>query len=146
MVRGGGSAVAWNYGIVGAAVILLAFLSEMATFRPWKEGAIATLGAWLVVSPLVIDYTVSSALSWNAVVAGLLVLALAGWALGDAHEVLPKLIRPKGDLRGTMLSLALPDEHEHLVGAHVHRPDGGPDILHPGFAIQSPGQATKSSE
>ena len=130
--------VTWNFVIVGLVLITLA-ASEIAAFQRWKEWLMAALGTWLLLSPRLLSFLKEQSLTWNAAVCGLAVVALAAWAIGDAHEVLPRFARPKGDLRDDLPSLSLPDESEHMVGP-ARRPDTGPDIVHPGGGTQTPGQ------
>lgn len=130
----------YNSMIVGLIVAVLA-ASELAVFQPWKEWAIAALGAWLFLAPRIMSFATDS-LMWNSAACGVVVIALAGWAIGDAHEILPRLGRPKGDLRGDMPGLSLPDEHEHMAEGYLHRHEGGPGIVHPGSDTQSPGQVS----
>ena len=133
------SAVTWNFLIVGLVLIALA-ASEIAVFQRWKVWLMAALGAWLLLSPRLLNFLEEQPLTWNAAVCGLAIVALAAWAIGDAHEILPRFVRPKGDLRDDLPSLALPDESEHMAGLPPRRPDTGPDIVHPGGSTQTPGQ------
>ena len=48
--------------------------------RQWTN---IVLGAWLVVSPWGLGYSESLGLMWNEVITGLLIIAFAGWALGE---------------------------------------------------------------
>ncbi|MDE2464170.1 MAG: SPW repeat protein [Alphaproteobacteria bacterium] len=139
----GGMALIWSSWVTGALLVLLG-LSELSSFARWKEWCIASLGAWLFISPQVLGYPKMDGLALNCIIFGLATLALAGWAIGDTHELLPRILRSKGDLRGKMPEMGLPDEHEHLAGEPEPRPSG-PDILRPGIGIGVPGQTTKSS-
>lgn len=137
-------AAAWNFWLFGAILMALGF-SELSAFARWKEWVVAAVGAWLFLSPRLLGYAELDGSTWNAAACGLATVALAGWAIGDTHDILPKLVRPKGDLRGNSAGLELPDEHEHLAGQQTHRPDSGPGILAPGVGGSAPGQVTKSS-
>lgn len=134
------SAAIWNFLIVGLVLIALA-ASEISAFQRWKEWAIAALGAWLLLSPRILEFVKEQALTWNAAITGLVIVALAAWAIGDAHEILPRLRRPKGDMRGDRPGLSLPDESAHMAGL-PRRPDTGPDIVRPGGGTQTPGQVS----
>lgn len=135
------STAIWNFLIVGLVVIAFAG-SELAVFQRWKEWLMAALGGWLLLSPRILDFTGEQAMTWNAVITGLLIVAFAGWAIGDVHEILPRFGRSKGDLRSGLQSVSLPDESAHLAGEAPHRPDTGPGIVHPGVDTQSPGQTS----
>ena len=138
-----GMDVIWSSWICGALLITLG-LSELSAFARWKEWCIAGLGAWLFVSPQVLGYQQVNAVALNAIIFGLVILALAGWAIGDTHELLPRIRRARGDLRDKMPEMELPDEHEHMAGEPEPR-SSGPDILRPGIGMGVPGQTTKSS-
>lgn len=135
-----GSAAEIDFWVTGLAVIALAG-SEISMFEPWKEWALAAAGTWLFLSARILDFT-DGALIGNAAAMGLMIVALAGWAISDVHELFPGFAHPKGDLRGDQPGIAVPDEHEHMAGQYAHRPYGGPDIVHPGPGVQSPGQTS----
>lgn len=138
------AAAVWNFWCVGMVLMGMG-LSELSLFTRWKEWFVALVGTWLFLSPRILDFAEVDRMVWNAAICGLAVVALAGWAIGDTHEILPRISRRKGDLRGDMIGLSLPDEHEHMAGQHAHRTDAGPGVLTPGIGGGSPGQATKSS-
>lgn len=138
-----GMGLIWSSWISGALMIFLG-LSELSAFARWKEWCIASVGAWLFIAPQVLGYPQVDAVALSSIISGLVTIALAGWAIGDTHELLPRIRRPKGDLRDKMPVLELPDEHEHLAGEPEPRPLG-PDILRPGIGMGVPGQTTKSS-
>lgn len=71
---------AWNAYLLGAAVALFA---AIAVYMPkaWEEGINIALGAWLVISPWVLGFAASQNIMLNAVIVGVLVLALALWAM-----------------------------------------------------------------
>ena len=83
--------VSAEFLIVGALVVVLA-VSELSAFRPWKEWAIAAMGTWLFLVPRLMSFE-STTLTVNAAVCGLAIIALAGWTIGDAHEILPRFRR-----------------------------------------------------
>ncbi len=59
---------------------------------PWPATALLALGAWLVVSPLVLGSTKVTAGAVSAVTSGLALLVLAGWARVARNRVPPMLI------------------------------------------------------
>jgi hypothetical protein len=134
-----GSAAETTFWATGLFIIALG-ASELSFFARWKEWLIAAAGTWMFLSPRLLDFT-DGTLIWNAAVCGLAVVALAAWAIGDAHEILPRLNRAKDDLRGDQPGIAVPDEHEHMAGQHERRP-GGPGETHPGVDVQAPGQGS----
>ncbi len=134
------AAVAWNFWIVSAVIAVLALI-ETAAFDRVVEWAVGALGTWMLLAPRIMDFK-SDALTWSAAISGLIIVGLSAWSIGDAHEILPKFSRPKDDLRGDMQGIAVPDEHEHMAGARVRRPDAGPGMVTPGVGTQSPGQTS----
>ncbi len=81
-VTGGATnnAVTWNLSLVGIVVAALAVASIFA-FQAWEEWTNVGLGVWLFVSPWVLGFSSSTLLMWNAVIAGALIVILAGWAI-----------------------------------------------------------------
>lgn len=77
-------AAMWNHYIVGSAIILVA-IGALYAFAAWEEWINVLLGAWLLVSPWLVGFSGSTALTWNALIAGALVLIFAGWAIGGAQ-------------------------------------------------------------
>lgn len=131
--------VTWNFVIVGSVLVVLA-ASEISSFQRWKLWLKAALGAWLLLSPRIAEFMDTHVMAVNALICGLAIVALAAWAIGDAHEILPRFVHPVGDLRNGLESLSLPDESEHMAGMPRRRAYMGPDIVHPGGGTQSPGQ------
>jgi len=78
------STAMWNLYLVGIAVVALA-LAALITFREWEEWTNMALGFWLYVSPWALGFSSSSLLMWNAVIAGALVVILAGWAIAPSR-------------------------------------------------------------
>lgn len=70
----------WSLYIVGIAVAALA-VAALFAFQTWEEWANLTLGVWLLISPWALGFSSSAFLMWNAVIAGVLVVVLAGWAI-----------------------------------------------------------------
>lgn len=75
----------WNLYVVGAAVAVLALVA-LYMFNAWEEWVNVALGVWLFVSPWLMGFSASAALTWNAVIAGILVAVFAGWALYDDQQ------------------------------------------------------------
>lgn len=74
-------AAAWNFWIVGLAVIALAVARAWRGAGAWSSYATIVFGLWLAVSPAFIrdygDYVSPSLIVGNSVVAGLLIAASA---------------------------------------------------------------------
>lgn len=77
-------AVMWNMYLVGAAVAATAGAALIA-FQTWEEWTNVVLGGWLLFSPWILGFSSVTALMWNAVIAGAIVVALAGWAISTAQ-------------------------------------------------------------
>lgn len=71
---------AWNATLLGAAIVLLAAVA-MYMPRVWEEGINMALGVWLVISPWVLGFAAEKNVMMNAVISGILVAALATWAM-----------------------------------------------------------------
>jgi hypothetical protein len=75
----------WHLYIVGAAITVLALVALYA-FNAWEEWVNGALGLWLLVSPWLMGFSASAVLTWNAVIAGILVAVFAGWALYEEQQ------------------------------------------------------------
>jgi hypothetical protein len=76
---------AWNAHIVGV-VIAVAAISALVAFQRWEEWVNVVLGAWLVVSPWLLGFSALQAATWNQVIVGVVVAALAAWLAFGEHE------------------------------------------------------------
>lgn len=70
----------WNHFIVGIAVVLVAF-AVLASMQAWEEYIEGILGLWLLVSPWLFGFSQVGPFAWNAVISGLLIIALAAGAV-----------------------------------------------------------------
>ena len=75
-------AAAWNFWIVGILIAVFA-LAALSAFQVWEEWVNVALGLWMIVSPWVVGFSAATGLTWNAVIMGVLVVAFAGWAVGE---------------------------------------------------------------
>ena len=75
----------WNMYVVGIAVALIA-IAALVAFQAWEEWSNMILGGWLLISPWIFGFSGSTALTWNAVVAGAVVIVLAAWSMGNARS------------------------------------------------------------
>lgn len=80
---------AWNFWVVGAAIVVVA-LAALFRFHEWAEWVNGALGVWLVISPWVLKFSSLTAATWNAVVCGILVVALAIAGLWEIRHAQPK--------------------------------------------------------
>jgi SPW repeat-containing protein len=71
-----------NSTVLGILITFCA-ITGLAEFRPWKEGINILLGAWMLISPWLLHFSGVTALTWNAVVSGAVVIVCACWALGE---------------------------------------------------------------
>lgn len=70
----------WSHYIAGAAIVVVG-VAALADYKLWEEWVDLALGAWLIISPWVIGFSGMTALAWNAVIAGAIVVILSAWAL-----------------------------------------------------------------
>ena len=72
----GTAAVAWTAYVVGVIIAVAAY-AALVNFQKWEEWLNAVLGAWLIISPWVLNYGGLRTAMWNHIVVGALVLILA---------------------------------------------------------------------
>lgn len=77
---------AWSFWATG---VLLAGLIILFAYNALEEWINLGIGAWLVLSPWVVGFASATALTWNAVVSGGLIILLAASALifGRGREI-----------------------------------------------------------
>jgi hypothetical protein len=76
----------WNAVILGGLVAVVAFTAFFQVCA-WQEWANMLSGAWLIVSPWVLGFSALSTAMLNAVIVGVVVAALALWALGTDRDI-----------------------------------------------------------
>lgn len=76
---------AWNAWIFGAVIAAVA-AGALYAYQRWEEWLNAALGVWLVISPWALGFTAAATAMYNAIVVGLIVLALAFWAAMSEHD------------------------------------------------------------
>jgi hypothetical protein len=76
----------WNAVILG---ILIAGAALFALFRvmAWEEWVSVAFGIWLVISPWLLGFSALVTAVWNAVIVGVIVAALALWALATDKDI-----------------------------------------------------------
>ena len=75
----------WNAWIVGIALGVFA-VATLSMFAEWEEWVNFVLGLWLIVSPWLLGFAASVNAMWTHVVMGVLVAAVAAWAIwGHRH-------------------------------------------------------------
>lgn len=70
----------WNFYLVGAAAVTLGSVRLLGS-NDWEKWPNFVLGGWLLVSPWALGFAAATALTWNAVLVGALLSALAFWAM-----------------------------------------------------------------
>jgi hypothetical protein len=73
-------AATWNAYILGAVIVVFAAVA-MYMPRIWEEWINMALGIWTIASPWVLGFAAHKDVTVNAVVVGVLVTALAAWAM-----------------------------------------------------------------
>lgn len=71
-------AALWNFLIVGVAMMVISIAPVMAS-TIWEGRVNAAVGIWLVASPWILGFRSDLVLTWNAVVVGILAVAVSGW-------------------------------------------------------------------
>src|SRR5512143_706761 len=80
------AAPAWNAYVVGAVIAVLS-ASALWQFQKWEEWLSAVFGAWLVISPWVLGFSASQVPTWNQIVVGIIVGAVAFWSGIAEHDI-----------------------------------------------------------
>ena len=70
----------WMAVAAGLAIVVLS-AADLDAPAMWEEGAMLGLGAWTAVSPFVLGFTKHGEALASMLVAGVAVMALAGWEL-----------------------------------------------------------------
>jgi hypothetical protein len=76
---------AWNAWVVGALVAIFALVALARNAR-WPQFGIAALGVWLAVSPWIVGGAGMSAMMWNFVLIGALMIAFAVAAIATQRR------------------------------------------------------------
>ncbi|NLS20408.1 hypothetical protein HGP16_28155 [Rhizobium sp. P40RR-XXII] len=77
-------AAAWSFFFCGLLVAALGGLAYASRYV-WEDRLDVLLGLWLIVSPWILEFTDRVLLTWNALLAGLLLTILAVWVLWRKH-------------------------------------------------------------
>jgi len=77
---------AWNAYAIGVVIAVLS-AAALWQFQKWEEWLSAVLGAWLVVSPWLLGFRIGHVATWNQIVVGIVVGALAFWSGVTEPEV-----------------------------------------------------------
>ncbi len=80
MQYGDFTGAAWNAHLLGLAIMVFA---AWALYKPspWQEVVSMAFGVWLALSPWAIGFNGQRPIFLNAVIVGLLVIAMAAWAM-----------------------------------------------------------------
>lgn len=68
----------WNFLVVGVVMMVISIAQRMASIiRGWRVNA--AIGIWLMASPWILGFRSDLVLTWNAVVVGILAVAVSEW-------------------------------------------------------------------
>jgi hypothetical protein len=73
-------AAMWSSYLSGVLIMVFAW-AALARPQRWEEWLNLLVGAWLIISPFVLNYTYLSGAMWNHIIVGILVAADALWAM-----------------------------------------------------------------
>lgn len=79
-------APALNAYVMGAALILLTAIALYIP-RRWEEWVNSIIGLWMVVSPWILGFSAMTAVTWNAAIIGLAVLAISLEATRSSRQI-----------------------------------------------------------
>jgi hypothetical protein len=68
----------WHFVIVGVVLVFLGFIA-LSAYEHWREWIDGAVGVWLIASPWILQYAAMPAATWNAIICGLIIIAIAGW-------------------------------------------------------------------
>ncbi|RUW87739.1 hypothetical protein EOA13_28080 [Mesorhizobium sp. M7A.F.Ca.US.011.01.1.1] len=68
---------AWNFLVVGLVMMVISIVPQ-ASSTVWEGRINAAMGVWLIASPWVLGFRSDLVLTWNAVLIGILTLAVTG--------------------------------------------------------------------
>jgi SPW repeat len=71
----------WNQAVAGSVIVIFALWRLFDTSARWASWISAVASAWLIITPLALDYALPAAY-WNEIVVALFSLALS---LGNAY-------------------------------------------------------------
>jgi hypothetical protein len=72
--------VANNVHLLGAAIFIFGAIAVLVP-QVWEEGINIVLGLWMIISPWALQYQMHKDVTSNAIIVGILVVALALWAI-----------------------------------------------------------------
>jgi hypothetical protein len=75
------AAASWNALAIGISLILLS-VSATTTSRIWE----AVIGLWQIASPWLLQFSLNRVLTWNAAIAGLLLVVLSLIAVREGQK------------------------------------------------------------
>lgn len=75
-----GEMAQWGHYIIGAALVIVS-LVVLASDQVWEEYVLGLLGLLLLASPWLLGFSQIAPFVWNALIVGLLVLALTAGAV-----------------------------------------------------------------
>jgi hypothetical protein len=78
-------AAAWNAWIFGVVVAAIA-AAGLVRAQEWEEWTNLVIGIWLVVAPWALGFGSNAVATWNTLVVGVLIFALAAWELYDIRK------------------------------------------------------------
>ena len=77
-----GTPAAWNAIVMGAGIVVFALIAAYMP-KAWEEIINTLCGVWLVVSPFVLGFAISTTVALHTVLVGILATAFAVWAMAS---------------------------------------------------------------
>ncbi len=77
---------AWNAFIMGVAVVVFTLFALYVPKR-WEEWMNSIIGLWMVISPWVLGFSVLTLSTWNAVIVGIVLLAISLEATRSSRQL-----------------------------------------------------------
>jgi hypothetical protein len=80
---------AWNAWVCSVIVAVFS-IAALVNFAEWEEWVNLAIGAWLVISPWVLQFAHVRSALWTEVILGALILVLAAWEIWSTRHPMPK--------------------------------------------------------
>ncbi|HYZ61769.1 MAG TPA: SPW repeat protein [Acetobacteraceae bacterium] len=80
---------AWNAWVCSVIVGVFS-IAALVNFAEWEEWVNLGVGAWLVISPWVLQFAAVSPALWTELVLGALILVVAAWEIWSTRHPMPR--------------------------------------------------------
>jgi hypothetical protein len=79
----------WNAWVCSVIVAVFS-IAALVNFAEWEEWVNLAVGAWLVISPWILQFAHARSALWTELILGALILVLAAWEIWSTRHPMPK--------------------------------------------------------